>query len=48
MSDDDKIASIKLDVENILKTLGLDLTDDSMKGTPNRVAKMFVKKFLEV
>lgn len=44
MSDDDKIASIKKDVENILKTLGMDLTDDSIKGTPNRVAKMFVKE----
>ncbi|KGO92600.1 GTP cyclohydrolase I FolE [Flavobacterium subsaxonicum] len=43
-SDDDKIASIKKDVENILLTLGMDLTDDSLKGTPNRVAKMFVKE----
>jgi GTP cyclohydrolase I len=33
----------KKDVENILLTLGMDLTDDSIKGTPNRVAKMFVK-----
>jgi GTP cyclohydrolase I len=24
--------------------LGMDLTDDSIKGTPNRVAKMFVKE----
>ena len=24
--------------------LGLDLTDDSLKGTPNRVAKMFVNE----
>jgi GTP cyclohydrolase I len=44
LSDDDKIASIKRDVENILHTLGMDLTDDSIKGTPNRVAKMFVKE----
>jgi GTP cyclohydrolase I len=29
---------------NILLTLGMDLTDDSIKGTPNRVAKMFVKE----
>jgi GTP cyclohydrolase IA len=43
-SDEDKISSIKKDVENILKTLGMDLTDDSLKGTPNRVAKMFVKE----
>ena len=27
-----------------MTTLGLDLTDDSLKGTPNRVAKMFVKE----
>jgi GTP cyclohydrolase I len=27
-----------------LQTLGLDLTDDSLKGTPNRVAKMFVNE----
>ncbi len=44
MSDDDKIEAIKKDVESILLTLGMDLTDDSMKGTPNRVAKMFVKE----
>ncbi|UFH35406.1 GTP cyclohydrolase I FolE [Flavobacterium acetivorans] len=44
LSDDEKIESIKKDVKNILLTLGMDLTDDSMKGTPNRVAKMFVKE----
>ena len=44
ISDDEKIELIKKDVENILTTLGIDLTDDSMKGTPNRVAKMFVKE----
>ena len=44
MSDDQKIESIKKDVESILHTLGMDLTDDSLKGTPNRVAKMFVKE----
>jgi GTP cyclohydrolase I len=44
LSDEQKIESIKKDVENILKTLGMDLTDDSLKGTPNRVAKMFVKE----
>lgn len=27
-----------------MDTLGIDLTDDSLKGTPNRVAKMFVKE----
>ena len=44
ISDDTKIELIRKDVENILKTLGMDLTDDSLKGTPNRVAKMFVKE----
>jgi GTP cyclohydrolase I len=44
ISDDEKIERIKKDVENILITLGMDLTDDSLKGTPNRVAKMFVKE----
>lgn len=27
-----------------MDTLGLDLTDDSLAGTPNRVAKMFVNE----
>jgi len=44
LSDEQKIEIIKKDVENILQTLGMDLTDDSIKGTPNRVAKMFVKE----
>lgn len=44
LSDDQKIEAIKKDVENILFTLGMDLDDDSIKGTPNRVAKMFVKE----
>jgi len=44
LSDDQKIELIKKDVASILTTLGMDLSDDSMKGTPNRVAKMFVKE----
>ncbi|HSN47129.1 MAG TPA: GTP cyclohydrolase I FolE [Flavobacterium sp.] len=44
ITDDEKIEKIRKDVENILLTLGMDLTDDSLKGTPNRVAKMFVKE----
>ena len=46
LSDEDKIEAIKKDVENILFTWGMDLTDDSIKGTQNRVAKMFVKEIL--
>jgi GTP cyclohydrolase IA len=44
LSDEEKIEKIKADFTNIMETLGLDLTDDSLKGTPNRVAKMFVKE----
>jgi GTP cyclohydrolase I len=44
LSKDEKIDIIKDDVRHILETLGLDLTDDSLKGTPNRVAKMFVNE----
>ncbi|MBT8295040.1 MAG: GTP cyclohydrolase I FolE [Gramella sp.] len=43
-TDQEKIDLIKEDVRNILDTLGLDLTDDSLKGTPLRVAKMFVNE----
>ena len=44
LTNDEKIDIIKDDVRHIMETLGLDLTDDSLKGTPNRVAKMFVKE----
>lgn len=44
LSDIEKIAAIKKDVTNILETLGMDLKDDSLKGTPSRVAKMFVQE----
>ena len=44
LSTDEKIDLIKEDVRRIMETLGLDLTDDSLNGTPNRVAKMFVKE----
>ncbi len=44
LSDIEKIAKIKEDIRNIMHTLGLDLTDDSLKGTPTRVAKMFVQE----
>jgi len=44
LSDSEKIEAIKEDVKNILYTLGMDLTDDSLKGTQKRVAKMFVNE----
>ncbi|MDP5078810.1 MAG: GTP cyclohydrolase I FolE, partial [Nonlabens sp.] len=40
----EKLELIKKDVHHIMETLGLDMTDDSLKGTPNRVAKMFVNE----
>tara|TARA_R110002049_G_scaffold211159_3_gene382197 strand:+ start:5924 stop:6601 length:678 start_codon:yes stop_codon:yes gene_type:complete len=44
LSNEEKIDIIKDDVRHIMETLGLDLSDDSLNGTPNRVAKMFVKE----
>tara|TARA_B100000809_G_scaffold195400_1_gene194766 strand:+ start:1349 stop:2026 length:678 start_codon:yes stop_codon:yes gene_type:complete len=44
LSDSEKIEAIKEDVKNILFTLGMDLSDDSLNGTPKRVAKMFVNE----
>lgn len=44
ISDEQKIKIISRNFKEIMNTLGLDLTDDSLKGTPARVAKMFVKE----
>ena len=44
MSEDEKVAKIEKHFTAIMETLGLDLTDDSLKGTPRRVAKMYVKE----
>ena len=44
LSDDEKIAIIQEYFKSIMLTLGLDLNDDSMQGTPYRVAKMYVKE----
>jgi len=44
LSDDEKVAKIEQHFTAIMETLGLDLTDDSLKGTPKRVAKMYVKE----
>ena len=44
LTNSEKVDIIKDDVRHILETLGLDLNDDSLSGTPNRVAKMFVKE----
>ncbi len=44
ISDKEKIAKIQENVKDILETLGMDLTDDSLHGTPKRVAKAFVNE----
>ena len=41
---DEKISIIQKNVKEILETLGMDMTDDSLKGTPKRVAKAYVKE----
>ena len=42
LSDGDKKKKIAVLFEEIMDVLGLDLTDDSLKGTPERVAKMYI------
>jgi len=44
LSDQEKIDKIQESVKDILHTLGMDLTDDSIQGTPRRVAKAFVNE----
>ncbi|AFM04171.1 GTP cyclohydrolase I [Bernardetia litoralis DSM 6794] len=43
-SDDEKIKNIEHYFGQIMNELGLDLSDDSLSGTPYRVAKMYVKE----
>lgn len=43
-SNEEKIAIIADHVRSILETLGMDLSDDSLQGTPMRVAKLFVNE----
>ena len=44
LSDDEKVNLIQEKMHEILDILGMDLNDDSLKGTPKRVAKMFVNE----
>lgn len=44
LNDDEKIERIRENIREVMLTLGLDLDDDSLKGTPDRVAKMFVNE----
>lgn len=47
LTDEEKIEIIQEHFAAIMETMGLDLTDDSLKGTPYRVAKMYVKEIFE-
>ncbi len=47
MPDEEKINKIEEKVRDILEILGLDLNDDSLSGTPGRVAKMYVQEIFK-
>jgi GTP cyclohydrolase I len=44
LDDDEKIEKIEKHFKEIMTILGLDLNDDSLSGTPRRIAKMYVKE----
>lgn len=44
LSDEEKKEKISYLFGEIMDVMGLDLTDDSLKGTPNRVAKMYIEE----
>lgn len=44
LDDDTKIEMIEKHFKSIMEIMGLDLSDDSLRGTPKRVAKMYIKE----
>ncbi|KAA0994237.1 GTP cyclohydrolase I FolE [Dyadobacter sp. UC 10] len=44
MEDEVKMELIEKHFRHIMEIMGLDMTDDSLKGTPKRVAKMFIQE----
>jgi GTP cyclohydrolase I len=44
LSEDEKQAKIEAHFTEIMRTLDLDLTDDSLCDTPRRIAKMYVRE----
>ena len=44
LTSEEKYQRIKNAFEDVVTTLGLDLTDDSLAETPHRIAKMYVKE----
>ncbi|MCG6912408.1 GTP cyclohydrolase I FolE [bacterium BMS3Abin03] len=47
LDDELKIELIEKNFKEIMHILGLDLNDESLKGTPRRVAKMYVKEIFD-
>ena len=47
LSNEEKMDKIQFHFEKIMEALGLDLSDDSLKGTPKRVAKMYIKELFK-
>ncbi|MEI7589537.1 MAG: GTP cyclohydrolase I FolE [Chitinophagia bacterium] len=47
ITDEEKVAAIAPHFKAIMEILGLDLQDDSLRGTPMRVAKMYVKELFQ-
>jgi GTP cyclohydrolase I len=47
LDDDEKIDLIENHFKQIMHILGLDLLDESLRGTPRRVAKMYVKEMFQ-
>ncbi len=43
-SDAQKMTTIEKHFHSIMEEMGLDMTDDSLQGTPHRVAKMFIQE----
>ncbi|WNM18106.1 GTP cyclohydrolase I FolE [Flavobacterium capsici] len=43
-TDSEKMVVIERHFKAIMEEIGLEMTDDSLKGTPHRVAKMFIKE----
>ncbi|MDE3125476.1 MAG: GTP cyclohydrolase I FolE [Bacteroidota bacterium] len=47
LSDEEKMKGIEKHFRAIMEIMGLDLNDDSLKGTPKRVAKMYIKEIFK-
>ena len=46
LSDEAKRQRIEHAMRDVMETLGLDLSDDSLSETPERIAKMYVDEIL--